>query len=423
MIRLNPIVLHTLSTMGTRFATMFFSFGQGVIVSRALLPEGRGLIGLYTTVFGIVFALCGIRQSTAYRLGKQHANYDEIAALQFWASAVVMLVASMLMLGILYTQGLLSDWRIIVLLLIMLYVQIWETMYNGILSANREIPALNLGSLMISGVTFGVIAVSYWGFANKQLSWYFIATVLGNVVTLMYYRWRIARIRPEFSLHKQQLRAQLGNVWPFIVCGVNFALPLLILSLNYQINTLILKYMKFPVSEIGLYYQAVSIAMLIWFLPRIMAQVIFAYSVSTKNAGQFSLKLWRVMKIVMVALLPVCLVGAAVTPWLLPLIYGKEFAGSVRPFLLLLPGVYFMIAFKVLNSDFIANGRSLMTSGIFGVSLLLNLGLDWWFIPKWGICGAAAASSLSYGLATLAFVVAYRRLLLPQSSTPKKLLS
>ena len=410
----NPILLHFLTTFGTRCITMLFSFGQGIIVARALLPAGRGTIGVYATILGLVFACCGIRQSTAFYLGKRNLPYEKVLRLQRWGFLVLLTILSAMMLGILATKGMLKDWRMALLLEILLAVQIKETMMNGILSARREIPALNVGSLLISGLSFSVMVICYCVYRSSALYFYFVAVILGNAAALLFYRFRIRKLSFPDAPPGTAIEPLRREVGVFLLTGLNFALPLLILDLNYQLNILIISYMDLPMKEVGLYTQAVSMMNLIWFLPRIMAQVIFAYSVSTKNEKAFSLKLWSVMKLIMVCLLPVCIVGGLLTPYLLPLIYGKEFAGAAAPFLIMLPGIYLMIAFKVLNSDFIANGHSMKVSVIFGIALLINLALDWKLIPHWGIRGAATASSVSYIFATIVFVIAYyRALILP----------
>ena len=182
----NPILLHFLTTFGTRCITMLFSFGQGIIVARALLPEGRGTIGVYSTILGLVFACCGIRQSTAFYLGKKNLPYDKVLRLQRWGFLILFAVLSAMMMVILATKGMLKDWRMTVLLEILLGVQIWETMMNGILSARREIPTLNIGSLLISSLTFVVMLTCYCIYRSSALYFYFVAVIFCNVAALLF---------------------------------------------------------------------------------------------------------------------------------------------------------------------------------------------------------------------------------------------
>jgi O-antigen/teichoic acid export membrane protein len=91
-------------------------------------------------------------------------------------------------------------------------------------------------------------------------------------------------------------------------------------------------------------------------------------------------------------------------------VYGPEFAPSVLPFLLLLPGVMILSLGKILANDLAGRGKpEYWTIGAW-VSLGLTLVLDLLLIPHWGIAGAAVASSLSYTLGAAIVVGAFRKI-------------
>jgi O-antigen/teichoic acid export membrane protein len=76
----------------------------------------------------------------------------------------------------------------------------------------------------------------------------------------------------------------------------------------------------------------------------------------------------------------------------------------VLPLILLLPGIVAWGAGRILSQFISYNaGRPSLTSGAAAMGFAVNLLANIYAMPRWGLAGAAAASSVSY-LATMAFV-------------------
>jgi len=84
-------------------------------------------------------------------------------------------------------------------------------------------------------------------------------------------------------------------------------------------------------------------------------------------------------------------------------IYGDAFAGAVGPLLLLLPGIVALSQTILLYGDLLGRGQPQATLVSGFVSLIATVALDYFLIPKYGIMGAALASSSAY---TIEFFVA-----------------
>lgn len=96
-------------------------------------------------------------------------------------------------------------------------------------------------------------------------------------------------------------------------------------------------------------------------------------------------------------------------PFLIPLVYGKPYAPSVAPFLLLLPGMGLLTIYRILARYFTALGRQRINVVTQIASTTVNILLNLWLIPRYGILGAASASLASYGLEAVLIVGAFRR--------------
>ena len=106
------------------------------------------------------------------------------------------------------------------------------------------------------------------------------------------------------------------------------------------------------------------------------------------------------------------------------LLYSPQFFSSVRPLQILLPGIAVGGADSILAHDIAGRGKPLVNSYISIIALIVNIILNIIWIPKFGIEGAAWASTISYGLTFVGRVLIYSRIsgnsfgviLLPQRS-------
>ena len=84
--------------------------------------------------------------------------------------------------------------------------------------------------------------------------------------------------------------------------------------------------------------------------------------------------------------------------------YGAPFLPAVPALLALLPGVVCYSAQRVCGAYLLRLNCPLRMSAILGSAVIVNLGLNLLWIPRWGIVGAALASTASYALSATLFV-------------------
>jgi O-antigen/teichoic acid export membrane protein len=109
---------------------------------------------------------------------------------------------------------------------------------------------------------------------------------------------------------------------------------------------------------------------------------------------------------------------------LIPAVYGKSYSGAVAVTMILLPGVLFASIPKLASPWFFSSGRPGIPMRITLATLLINIILNYLFIPQYGIRGAAFASTISYLVYGLTYLVelcskasfSLRALLLPDKT-------
>ena len=153
-------------------------------------------------------------------------------------------------------------------------------------------------------------------------------------------------------------------------------------------------------SQTGYYKAALVVAEFLWFVP-MAVQYALVQSVSDFwSRGQrdrVERLVGRIVRYSATLLLLLILGVAALAPRVVPLYYGADFRPAVVPLYLLLPGV---LGFALARPVFAAGqgiGRLRVLVTATGVAAAANLALNLVLIPRFGMHGAAVATSVSYG--------------------------
>jgi O-antigen/teichoic acid export membrane protein len=166
---------------------------------------------------------------------------------------------------------------------------------------------------------------------------------------------------------------------------------------------LMVKSLQGPVAA-GYYSIAGTIADGILLLPVAIAAILFP-----KLSGMSSDAAKRSVTVKATAgtglgLLALLLVLAVSARSIVPILFGQAFAPAVPPVLFLLPGILFLgletVVVQYLNSC----GFPVSVVALWVLATALNIGSNFWAIPRYGINGAAIVSSISYLFAFLGVI-------------------
>jgi len=99
--------------------------------------------------------------------------------------------------------------------------------------------------------------------------------------------------------------------------------------------------------------------------------------------------------------LPVVVLSALLSKPLVPLLFGRAYLPAAQAFVWLMPGIFFLgiecVAVQFLNS--MGYPRSVVITWL--VCVCVNISLNFWAIPVYGIVGASLNSSITYILASV----------------------
>jgi O-antigen/teichoic acid export membrane protein len=158
----------------------------------------------------------------------------------------------------------------------------------------------------------------------------------------------------------------------------------------------------------GVYSVTSGLAETLWYVPNALGTVMFSRAVDPKaDAGRIAAVLTRTtIAVALVTAIPAFVLG----PRLVRIVYGSTFADAGVALRLILPGIVAYSVVAVLSRYIIGRGRPGIGTVILVIGLALNIVANLVLVPRFGINGAAASSSISYGLTALVTLTVFRRL-------------
>ncbi len=382
----------------------------GVVTARALGPAGRGeynLLVLVVTTLTTLFNF-GIPASNTYFVAKRGIPKEKLLRGSFLIALVVS-AFSFLLLYVLYLTGFLAYLfpvekltLSIVASLGIIPIAFFNLFAQGIIVGENKIFLNNYIYLGSQSTLAAALALAYaFGVLTVPLAIVFFAVsnlVAFGIIAVAYRSTLFAGMLPrmEWREYKQLL---------------GFSMPLqagiIIQFFNYRLDAFLVNYFLGTLS-VGLYVMAVNLVEILWLLSSSMASVLLpTIAAQHEHSKKISVK-------AAMASFGVTVVGGiaafVIAPPLIVLLFGKDFAGSVAPFLILLPGIMIFSITNVLAAYMTGIGKPGFNTAIALISLVFTVVLDLVLIPRIGIAGAAFASSVSYTVTSLMSLVIFIKL-------------
>ena len=389
-------------------ANAALTFVVAVLIARALGAEGRGVYGLFLLTASLTQAVLGLGLgvSSVYHLAKGTYSLPRIVAN---SQQVTLAAAAISGLLVLLAWPVLGDtlldhntpfWVFAFAVPLFLNYNVLTTVLQGTsrftaMNAVIVLQPLVLLLLLVTGIALGDVdttaALLFWcggSLAASLLALVLLGRKALRFEELLRFDWPSLREQVRFGM-----QGQVGN---------------LIQLLNYRLDQYIVL-LFVSTAGVGIYAVSVTLSQSIWFAANAVAVVLLPRLTATdkEDAARTTPLVCRNTLLVS-ALGAVAL--AAVSPWLVETLFGAEFEASLTPLLWLLPGTVALAGSKILTSYIFSQGRPLTNSLITAASLIVTLIADFALIPRFGVTGAAVASSLAYGVHFALSLVAYHRL-------------
>lgn len=388
----------------TQIITSALAFVVSIIVSRVLGPEGKGVSAYFLLFFTTIgqYGHFGITYATPYFSKKTEYDSEEVFNNNFsYTITMCIFISSIIFLGR-YFGLIFTEYNYFMIFLgiftltftmVMEFLVIFYTANERIIEVNR----INLTSNLLKLFTIFIL----WITSTLNIYTYLLVLAFPLIFNTIFLRKNL-KINLKFSLNKILLRREFKF-------GLTIYLATLFIFMNYKIDQFFIKFMLGE-GQLGVYSVAVSLAELLFLIPGSVAGAILGrlYNISNDEPEERKRLTSGTIKVTFYVTFILMVAGIICTS-LIPLIYGKAYSGAILPTIILFLGILFASIGKISASYFQSSGEPKIHLYITFLVFLINIVLNWALIPLVGIAGAAIASSVSYTVYGITYVVIFIR--------------
>lgn len=180
----------------------------------------------------------------------------------------------------------------------------------------------------------------------------------------------------------------------------------ILVYLNYRVDQFMIK-PELGLEQLGVYTLGVSLAEMVFLIPNSIGSAFLGRLMNCTNEEKEK-TINTTVKISFYLSLIIVVGGIIVSP-LIPFVYGKAFTQSVSVTIILLLGTVMASFGKILSNVYMSRGLMRVELKYGFISFVINLVLNFVMIPTMGIVGSAIASTISYVIYGLMYLLKYSR--------------
>jgi len=388
-------------TYTTRILVIAGGFVTTVIISRILGPSGRGLFAVAAAIgaIGIQFGNVGLHASNTYYVAKDRELLPVLVGntlvVSFGLGGIAVLigwiVASMLP-NIAPVHG-----PLLALALAWIPFGLAYLLLQNLLLGVDKVRAYNGIELASKAIGLILVGLAIWS-RRTSPEIMFAATMAALVISLCLVLWKLHKLlhRPA-CLSLSVFRQHVGlGMRAYLIAFFGFLLM--------RVDLLMVKYML-GAQATGYYSISETMAENILTFPVVVGTILFP-KLSGMTQSTARLHLTRKAAFVTAALMiPIVILASVLAKPMIQLVFGKSFLPAVAPFIWLMPGSFFLSIEIVVVQYLNSLGFPKVIAYSWLVVTALNIGINLWAIPAYGINGAAIVSTVTYFLIFL-FILA-----------------
>ncbi len=382
-----------LETYGTRVLIVAIMFATTVVIARELGPTGRGFYAVAATVsaLGVQFGNVGLHASNVYYVAKDRSLLPALIGNTLAVVLVACVLAVVGALGFAFWPKLSPlHGTLLLLALVSIPVSLGYMLTQGLLLGVNQVRAYNqieCGGKLLALLLMCVFALNHTGAVEVFFGITLLSVMLSFLCALLSLRRvSVKPPAPSWSAFCQTIGVGMNA---YMIAFFGF--------LVLRIDLLMVKYML-GATEAGYYSISQVLSENTMLFPVVIGLLLFP-KLSAIKEKEAKLRLANKAVLVTAALmLPAVLIAAWAASPIISIAFGRKFLAAVSPFVWLMPGIYFLgietVMVQLLNSE--GFPRVIVVAWI--VDTVINVALNFWAIPRYGIAGTSVVSSVSYFL-------------------------
>jgi len=369
----------------------------GIWVARYLGPEQFGIFSYaiaFTSLFNSIAKL-GLDGIVVRDLVKEAENRDIYLGTAFWLK----LLGALLMLGIvaIAMQLTSSDPLTNLYILIIASGAIFQSFevvdfYFQSKVLSKFVSICKMAQLFISS-----LLKLYFIYTGAELIYFVLVTLLDQVTLALslYIAYRFQELGSFYGHFNKAIAKQLlKDSWPLIFSG-------LVIMIYMRIDQIMIKEMLGE-RDVGLFSAAVRLSEVWYFIPVIISTSLFPSIVNAKKISDklYDTRLRRLYTFMIWLAIMIALPMTFLSNWLVTLLYGEAYREAGQILMIHIWAGVFVFMGVASSKWFISEGlqRHLTINTVAGA--IMNILLNIFLIPKYGIYGAAIATVMSQALAS-----------------------
>ncbi len=398
-------------TLGRQLAAGLLQLATVVIIARVLGPAGNGqyALALLLPTMLATFLNLGIAPANVYFLGA--GKVDTATVFRAVNRLALLIVAVGLGAGALCILFFSESWfpnvpRIILWGALSIFpFALFQSFLSSIFQGLQKFNVFNLILLAQPAVTMAVVLMLVL-FDSARLEYVLAAHLIGFVVMVCI---GLLKIREEIPLGKIAHHRQ-GYIRQAVSYGYKAHLSNILAFVNYKADIFLVN-LLIGSAAAGIYVVAVQVVERLWLLSQSVSTVILP-RLSELSADEEKRR--QVTPIICRTVIAVTLLAAVLLSCLaylfISLFFGAEYLKAVLVLLLLLPGIVAGSGGRILANDIAARGRPELNMYFAIIVVAVNIAGNILLIPKYGLPGAAIATSFAYVLNLLLRLIVYKRI-------------
>ncbi|MGI8550438.1 MAG: lipopolysaccharide biosynthesis protein, partial [Dehalococcoidia bacterium] len=413
--RVRPLIRSIFGTIATALTGQAALLLSGVLSARILGPENRGHVALFVVLPSVIFYAgnLGLPSALAYFIAKDRTQTAAIVrSLSKWfilQVTVLTLVHALVLVILLSGKSRVLQVAGFTSLPIVPAFLVQQNALS-VLQGRQRFGVFNLVRLL-PAFLFGLAVLAlYIGHAGGL-----IQIMVAWTITVI-----ISAIATAFAAAQALGSEVTGRPIPNTRQLVGFGLKSVLGSFSpiesFQVDQILVGLFLSP-AALGLYVVGQALTNLPRFVSQSVGMVAYPYIASLQDRQAAWRSTWQFFWLNVCTSLVIVLGLAVATSYVVPVLFGKAFAGAVPVAHVLLAGAFFLSVRRVLVEGLRGSGYPIAGSVAEVVSWFWLIPAFVIFTPRWGVIGAglAVSSSAAFALALVPITVWLQR----SSITPR----
>lgn len=392
-----------IQTILTQIPTQFFGIISGIFITRIISTESRGVYAVLIANASLFLTLFGFSMVTAiiYFLASKKLKLSQVFALNLLTFLVMMLLSGITIAILHFTHHI----DILFLDAFSKQIFIWFFLYLALLFINSTFSAVfqahkmfhivnrvSLFNSIFNILLYGLLFLLYQ-FQLYPISLNSILLISVFVLILNFFQWNFhftkhfdykVDFKIDYKTHLRELvhylgLAHLSNIISFF----NGRVVLWVLA--YYLDNF----------QIGIFSISLGLSQILSFISLPLSQVLLPY-LSSENQEDRNRLFIVFSKMHFSIMVLMSLFGVVIAPYVIPVLYGAQYAESVIPFFIMILGFVFNSQTRIISSYMFSSNKVVIN--LYGtiVGFVSTIFFYFVLIQKYGIIGAAISTTLTY---------------------------